>query len=74
MPTDNSDQYICAVGAIYLLLKKLDMDTICLMGRWWSDKILRYLHSTAKRFTSGLSVGMLHRGDYALFLTAHSGF
>ena len=37
-----------------LLMAQVDPDTICMVGRWRSNTMLRYLHTTAKRFTEGI--------------------
>ena len=45
-----------------LILAKVDADTICLVRRWSSYKIIRYIYTTTKIFAAGLSVHMLqHR-------------
>ena len=41
-----------------ILMAWVDSDTIRLVGRWLSDTILRYFHTTAKSFTEGLLVKM----------------
>ena len=33
-------------GAMAILLAKVGPDTIRIMGEWWSDTILRYLHNS----------------------------
>ena len=35
-------------GAMALLLRKTDYNTICIIGCWWSDKMLLYLHTTSR--------------------------
>ena len=49
-----------------LLVARVDLDTIRLVGRWWSYTILCYLHTTAKSFTEGLSSKMFKHGAYTL--------
>ena len=47
-------------------MARVDPDTICLVGMWQSDTILRYFHTTAKSFTEGLSDKMFQHGAYTL--------
>ena len=54
-----------------LLMARVDTDTIRLVGRWRSDVMLRYLHTTAKSFTEGLASRMVQHRDYALVPPAH---
>ena len=60
-----------AGGAMALLRTCVDTNTIRLMGRWRSDDMLRYLHTTAKTFTEGITSRMVQHGDYALIPPAH---
>ena len=55
------------------LIARVNTDTIRLMGRWSSNTMLRYLHTTAYTFTSGLAVRTVQHGDYALIPPAHVG-
>ena len=55
-----------------LLTESVDSDMIRLIGRWQSDTMLRYLHTTSKRFTDGLAVHLFEYGDYALILSEHA--
>ena len=68
-----SAHYLRAGGGVSLLMAQVDPDTICLVGRWLSDKILRYLHTTAKSFTEGLLAKIFEHGAYALIPPTHSG-
>ena len=52
---------------------RVDPYTISLVGRWQSDTILRYLHTTEKSFTEGLSAKMFEHGAYALIPPTHAG-
>ena len=61
-----------AGGAMALLTARVNPDTIWLIGRWRSDTMLRYLHTTSKSFTDGLAVHMFQYGDYVLVPTAHA--
>ena len=54
-------------------MARVDPDTINLVGRWRSDTILRYLHTTAKSFTEGLLVKMFEHGAYELIPPTHAG-
>ena len=45
-----------------LLMERVDPDTISLVGRWRSDTMLRYLRTTEKIFTEGLSAMFKHLG------------
>ena len=58
-------------GAMDLLMAHVDTDMIRLVGRWRSDVMLRYLHTTEKTFTEGLASRMVQHGDYALIPPAH---
>ena len=55
-----------------LLTKKVDLDTIHLVGRQRSETMLRYTHMTSKSFTEGLDVKMFHKGDYTLIPPVHA--
>ena len=55
-----------AGGAMALLVVQVDTDTIRLVGRWLSDIMLRYLHTTAQTFTEGIASRMVQHGYYAL--------
>ena len=56
-----------------LFMAWVDPDTIRLVGRWRSDKILHYLHTTANSFTEGLLAKMFEHGAYALIPRTHAG-
>ena len=56
-----------------LLMARVDPDTICVVGRWRSDTILRYLHTTENSFTEGLFANIFKHGAYALILPTHAG-
>ena len=60
-----------AGGAMALLMARVHTYTICLVGRWCRDVMLRYLHTTAQRFTEGLASRMVQHGDYALIPPSH---
>jgi len=46
-PNDISIHSLRASGAMALLCAHVDTDRIRLLGRWYSDKMLRYLHVQA---------------------------
>ena len=66
-----SAQSMRAGGAMALLMACVNTDMIRLVGRWRSDVMLRYLHTTAQTFTEGLASRMVQHGDYALIPPAH---
>ena len=70
--TDVSARYLQVGRAMALLLAQVDTDTIHLVGRWQSNTMLRYLHTTAKNFTQGLAMSMVHYGTYALIPPMHA--
>ena len=70
---DISALSLYAGGGMDLLMARVDPDTIRLVGRWLSDTIIRYLHTTAKNFTEGLLVKMFEHGAYALIPPTHAG-
>ena len=55
-----------------LLTARVNPDTIWLIGRWRRDTMLRYLHTTSKKFTDRFAVRMFQYGDYVLIPTAHA--
>ena len=54
-------------------MARVDPDTICVVGRWRSDMILRYLHTTENSVTEGLLTNMFKHGAYALIPPTHAG-
>ena len=69
---DISARHLQAGGATSFLTARVDLDTIRIIGRWCSNTILRYHHTTLKRFTEGLAVRIFQYGNYALILIAHA--
>ena len=55
-----------------ILTSRFDPETIWIIGRWRSDTMLRYLHTTYKSFTDGLVVRMFQYDDYALIPPVHA--
>ena len=70
-PEDVSARSMRSGGAMALLVARVNMDTIRLVGRWRSDVMLCYLHTTATTFMEGLASRMVQHGDYALIPPAH---
>ena len=71
MPEDVSAQLMRAGGAMALLMARFDTDTIRFVGRWRSNVVLIYLHTTAQMFTEVLALRMVQHGDFALISPAH---
>ena len=71
IPEDISARLMRAGGAMALIMARVDTTTIRLVGRWCSDVMLRYLHTTVKTFVEGLASRMVQHGDYALIPPAH---
>ena len=46
-----------------VLLGNINLDTIQLIGRWRSDKMLRYLHVMVKLLMNGYDTTMVDTGD-----------
>ena len=70
-PEDVSTHSMRAGGAMALLMARADTETIRLVGRWRSDIMLRYLHTTAQTFMEGLASRMVQQRDYAPIPPAH---
>ena len=70
-PEEISARSMRASGAMDLLMERVKTYTIYLVGRWHSDIILRYLHTTAQTFTEGLAARMVQHGDYAIIPPTH---
>ena len=62
---DISARSMRAGGAMVLLLSNVDTDKIKLLGRWRSDAMMRYLHTTARPLVQGFAANMVNNGDYA---------
>ena len=72
-PDDVSSRSMRAGIYMALLMARVDTDTICLVGRWCRNSMLRYLHTTSQTFTAGLTARMVQNGDYVLIPPAHGG-
>ena len=70
-PEDISARSMWAGSAMDLLMSRVDTEMIRLVGRWRSDIMLRYFHTTAQTFTEGLASRMVQHGDYVLITPAH---
>jgi hypothetical protein len=57
---------LLASGAMALLCTAVDTDIICLLGRWWSDEMLHYLHAQALPIFAPMASQMHHHGHFAL--------
>ena len=53
-------------------MARVDPDTIRLVGRWQSNTMLLYLHTTTKSLMGGLSSKMFEHGAYALISPDHA--
>ncbi|KAL7474830.1 hypothetical protein ACHAW6_000782 [Cyclotella cf. meneghiniana] len=65
-PSDISACCLHASGEMALFLHQIDTDIIQLVGRWQSDKMLRYLHFQAAPLMQDYAHKMLIAGDYSL--------
>jgi hypothetical protein len=66
LSSDISIRSLRASGAMALLCAQVDTDRIRLLGRWRSDKMLRYLHVQAYPVVAHLAPAMLQHGHYTL--------
>jgi hypothetical protein len=66
VPSDISVRSLRSSGAMALLCARIDTDEIRLLGRWWSDEMLRYLHVQAYPVVAHLAPAMLQHGHYTL--------
>ncbi len=64
--TDISAYSLRASGAMALLCTQVDTDVICLLGRWCSDEMLRYLHIQAEPVMRDFAARMLLNGNFVL--------
>jgi hypothetical protein len=60
-----------STGAMALLCGNIDTDHICLLGRWWSNEMLCYLHVQAYPIVTHLAPAMLQHGHYTLLPNTH---
>ena len=71
MPKQFSLFSMHAGEAMTLLMLHVDIDTIWLVGRWWSDEMLLYIHTSAQGFTSGLTEIIFQHRNYPLISPIH---
>jgi hypothetical protein len=64
--SDVSARSLRASGAMALLSAKIDTNLICLVGRWRSDEMLRYLHVQAEPTMRNFAALMLQHGTFVL--------
>jgi hypothetical protein len=50
-----------------LLQGHVDMDSIRMLGRWYSDAMMRYLHFQAQPIMGNFAACMLNKGTYNFF-------
>ena len=62
-----------AGGVMKLRVERFDTNMIWLVGRWRINAMLRYLHTLAQAFTSGIVACMVQHGDYVFIPPAHGG-
>jgi hypothetical protein len=67
--SDISAKYLRAGGAMALLCGKIDQNTICMLGRWHSDSMLRYLHLQVKPLMREFDPTMFNHGSYSFLVT-----
>ena len=48
-----------------LLMERVDLETIRIIGRWQSDAMLCYFHTTSNFFMDGLALPMFQYSNYA---------
>lgn len=66
LPADVSARSLRAAGANALLCGGVDTDVIRLLGRWRSDEMLRYLHTSAEPLMRDYARQMLAGGAFTL--------
>ena len=66
LPDEVSARLMRAGGAMALPMARVETDNIRLVGRWRSEAMLHYLHTTAQMFTGGLVARMVQHRDYTL--------
>ena len=60
-------------GAMDLLLARVNNNTINLVGKFHSNSMLCYLHTSTHTFTAGILVRMVQPKDYELIPIIHWG-
>ena len=69
---DFSARSLQSGGVTELLTDRVEPDTIRLVGRWRSNTMLRYLHTTSKSFMDGLTFRMFQYDNYTLIPPEHA--
>jgi hypothetical protein len=47
-----------------MIFGKIDINSICMMGRWHSDAMMRYLHVQAQPIIGNYAAKMFNKGTY----------
>ena len=66
LPKEVLARSLQAGGAMELLCSGINTDIIWLIGRWRSDKMLRYLHLQAEPLVREFSKRMVTHGNYSM--------
>ena len=66
LPSDISARYLHATGSNDFLCASIDTDITCLLGRWRSDEMLRYLYIQAGPVMQDFSHRILEVGNFTL--------
>lgn len=66
LSSDISARSLRASGAMALLCAQVNSNVIQLLGRWRSDKMLRYIHVQAEPVMRDFSSRMLQHGSFVL--------
>jgi hypothetical protein len=64
LPSDISARSLRAGGAMALLNGNIDHNTICILGRWHSDAMMRYLHLQSRAIMDQFASTMFNHGTY----------
>jgi hypothetical protein len=62
--SDISARSLRAAGAMAMFAGDIDMNNICLMGRWNSDAMMRYLHGQAQPIVGQFAARMFNDGAF----------
>jgi hypothetical protein len=64
-PLEISARSLRAGGTMALLHGKVDLSNIRMMGRWYSDAMMRYLHVQAQPILGKYAARMFNEGNYS---------
>ena len=64
VPADISACSLWSSSAMAMLCTELDTDKIQVLGHWWSDEMLWYLHMQAYPLVSTFAAAMLLHGTF----------